>query len=112
MDLKHRSKYVTTGVEAAPHRSLFYALGYTDEELSRPLVGVCSAYSEIVPGHFHLEKIVEAVKAGVRMAGVPVLFPSIGVCDGISMGHGGMKATRLHRGTDRGFDRKHGNGTL
>ncbi|GAB1476124.1 dihydroxy-acid dehydratase [Bacillota bacterium] len=90
MDL--RSKKVTSGMERAPHRSLFYAMGYTDEELQRPLIGVVSAFSEIVPGHSHLDKIAEAVKAGVRMAGgTPVLVPAIGVCDGIAMNHEGMK---------------------
>ncbi len=87
-----RSDNVTKGVERAPMRSLFYALGYTKEELERPLIGIVSAYSEIVPGHMHLDKITEAVKAGVRMAGgTPVMVPSIGVCDGIAMGHIGMK---------------------
>ena len=72
--------------------AFFYALGYTDEEINRPLIGVVSAYSEIVPGHAHLDKLAEAVKAGVRMAGgTPILVPSIGVCDGIAMGHIGMK---------------------
>lgn len=90
MDL--RSKNVTQGVERAPNRSLFYAMGYTKEELERPLIGVVSAHSEIVPGHFHLDKLTEAVKAGVRMAGgTPIMIPSIGVCDGIAMGHIGMK---------------------
>ncbi|WP_338096700.1 dihydroxy-acid dehydratase [Methanorbis rubei] len=93
-----RSHTVTRGVERAPNRSLFYAMGYTEEELSRPLIGVVSAYSEIVPGHIHLDKIAEAVKAGVRMAGgTPVLIPSIGVCDGIAMGHSGMKYSLASR---------------
>ncbi|HIU36209.1 MAG TPA: dihydroxy-acid dehydratase [Candidatus Fimenecus excrementigallinarum] len=86
------SKNVFEGVERAPNRSLFYAMGYTKEELERPLIGVISAHSEIVPGHIHLDKIAEAVKAGVRMAGgTPIEVPSIGVCDGIAMGHTGMK---------------------
>lgn len=86
------SDNVTKGIEKAPMRSLFYAMGYTKEELERPLVAVVSAHSEIVPGHIHLDKIVDAVKAGVRMAGgTPVMVPAIGVCDGIAMGHGGMK---------------------
>ena len=86
------SESVLKGAERAPNRSLFYALGYTDEEINRPLIGVVSAYSEIVPGHAHLDKLAEAVKAGVRMAGgTPILVPSIGVCDGIAMGHIGMK---------------------
>ena len=86
------SDNVTQGVERAPMRSLFYAMGYTKEELDRPLIGVVSAHSEIVPGHMHLDKITEAVKAGVRMAGgTPIMVPVIGVCDGIAMGHEGMK---------------------
>ncbi|MST70063.1 dihydroxy-acid dehydratase [Mogibacterium kristiansenii] len=86
------SDNVTKGVEKAPMRSLFYAMGYTKEELERPLIGVISAHSEIVPGHIHLDKITEAVKAGVRMAGgTPIMVPAIGVCDGIAMGHEGMK---------------------
>ncbi len=93
-----RSDNVTKGAERAPNRSLFYAMGYTDEELSRPLIGVVSAHSEIVPGHLHLDKLAEAVKAGVRMAGgTPVLIPSIGVCDGIAMGHIGMKYSLASR---------------
>ena len=87
-----RSDNVTKGVERAPNRSLFYAMGYTKEELDRPLIGVVSAHSEIVPGHIHLDKIAEAVKAGVRLAGgTPIMVPAIGVCDGIAMGHLGMK---------------------
>lgn len=90
--MKWNSKNVTEGVERSPNRSLFHAMGYTDEELNRPLIGVVSAFSEVVPGHIHLDKIAEAVKAGVRMAGgTPILVPSIGVCDGIAMGHIGMK---------------------
>ena len=86
------SDNVKKGPERAPNRSLFYALGYTPEELDRPLIGVISAYSEIVPGHMNLDKLAEAVKAGVRMAGgTPILMPAIGVCDGIAMGHAGMK---------------------
>ncbi len=93
-----RSDNVTKGAERAPNRSLFYAMGYTKEELERPLIGVVSAHSEIVPGHIHLDKIAEAVKAGVRMAGgTPVLIPSIGVCDGIAMGHIGMKYSLASR---------------
>ncbi|MBQ6496128.1 MAG: dihydroxy-acid dehydratase [Firmicutes bacterium] len=87
-----RSDCVKKGVERAPNRSLFYAMGYTKEELGRPLIGVVSAKSEIVPGHMHLDKVAEAVKAGVRFAGgTPVEIPAIGVCDGIAMGHVGMK---------------------
>ncbi len=86
-----RSSSVKTGLERAPHRSLFKALGLTDEEMNRPLIGIVSAKSEVVPGHMHLDKIAEAAKAGVRMAGgTPMEFPSIGVCDGIAMGHIGM----------------------
>ena len=93
-----RSDNVKKGAERAPNRSLFYAMGYTEEELERPLIGVVSAHSEIVPGHIHLDKIAEAVKAGVRMAGgTPVLIPSIGVCDGIAMGHVGMKYSLASR---------------
>lgn len=93
-----RSDNVTKGAERAPNRSLFYAMGYTKEELERPLIGVVSAHSEIVPGHAHLDKIAEAVKAGVRMAGgTPILIPSIGVCDGIAMGHIGMKYSLASR---------------
>ena len=95
---KTRSTLVTEGVEKAPMRSLFYAMGYTEEELARPLVAVVSAHSEIVPGHMHLDKITEAVKAGVRMAGgTPIMVPSIGVCDGIVMGHVGMKYSLASR---------------
>ena len=90
--MSRRSDNVTKGVERAPMRSLFYAMGYTKEELERPLIGVVSAHSEIIPGHMHLDKIAEAVKAGVRMAGgTPIMVPAIGVCDGIAMGHVGMK---------------------
>lgn len=86
-----RSRYLTDKAETAPQRSLLYACGFTKEELDRPLIGVVSAYSEIVPGHIHLDKLTEAVKAGVRLAGgTPVTVPSIGVCDGIAMGHDGM----------------------
>ncbi len=83
---------VFKGPERAPHRSLFYALGLTSEEMKRPLVGVVSSFNEIIPGHIHLDKIAEAVKAGVRMAGgTPILVPAIGVCDGIAMNHPGMR---------------------
>lgn len=93
-----RSDSVKKGAERAPNRSLFYAMGYTKEELDRPLIGVVSAHSEIVPGHAHLDKIAEAVKAGVRMAGgTPILIPAIGVCDGIAMGHIGMKYSLASR---------------
>ena len=87
-----RSENIKLGAERTPNRSLLYALGYTDEELSRPLVGVVCSHNEIVPGHMHLDKIAEAVKAGIRAAGgTPVMFPAIAVCDGIAMGHQGMK---------------------
>ena len=86
------SDVVKKGLEKTPHRSLMKALGLTDEEISRPLIGVVSAKNEIIPGHTHLDKIAEAVKAGVRIAGgTPIEFPAIGVCDGIAMGHIGMK---------------------
>ena len=81
-----RSENVTRGVQQAPHRSLFNALGYTEEERNRPLIGIVSSYNEIVPGHMNLDKITEAVKMGVAMAGgTPVVFPAIAVCDGIAM---------------------------
>ncbi|MCQ2595037.1 MAG: dihydroxy-acid dehydratase [Treponemataceae bacterium] len=93
-----RSDIVKKGNERAPHRSLFRAMGYTDEELSRPLVGIVNAKNEIVPGHVHLQQIVEAVKAGIRMAGgTPVEFPAIAVCDGIAMGHEGMRYSLVTR---------------
>ena len=93
-----RSDNVTKGVERAPNRSLFYALGYTKEELERPLIGIVNSRNEIVPGHMNLDKITEAVKAGVRAAGgTPVEFPAIAVCDGIAMGHVGMKYSLVTR---------------
>ncbi len=93
-----RSERITKGVERAPHRALLHACGFTDEELRRPLIGIVSAYSEIVPGHVHLDKLANAAKAGVYMAGgTPVLVPSIGVCDGIVMGHFGMKYSLASR---------------
>lgn len=86
-----RSNLMKKGVERIPHRALFYALGFTDEELNRPIIGVVNAHNEIIPGHMHLDDIAEAVKAGIRMAGgTPVEFPAIGVCDGIAMNHEGM----------------------
>ena len=86
-----RSDLMKSGVDRIPHRALFRALGLTDEELSRPIIGVVSAKNEIIPGHMHLDKISEAVKAGIRMAGgTPIEFPAIGVCDGIAMNHEGM----------------------
>ncbi len=93
-----RSDAVKKGVQQAPHRSLFNALGYTQEERERPLIGIVSSYNEIVPGHMNLDKIVEAVKMGVAMAGgTPVVFPAIAVCDGIAMGHIGMKYSLVTR---------------
>ncbi len=93
-----RSDSVKKGVQQAPHRSLFNALGYTKEERERPLIGIVSSYNEIVPGHMNLDKIVEAVKMGVAMAGgTPVVFPAIAVCDGIAMGHIGMKYSLVTR---------------
>ncbi|MBQ7379587.1 MAG: dihydroxy-acid dehydratase [Clostridia bacterium] len=89
---------VVTGVHNAPHRSLFHALGLTEEEQKRPLIGIVSSYNEIVPGHMNLDKIVEAVKLGVAMAGgTPIVFPAIAVCDGIAMGHVGMKYSLVTR---------------
>ena len=86
------------GVERAPNRSLMYALGLTEEEMRRPLIGVVSSYNEIVPGHMNLDKLADAVKAGVRAAGgTPILFPAIAVCDGIAMGHVGMKYSLVTR---------------
>ncbi len=86
-----RSAIMTQGLEKAPHRSLLHAVGLTNEELRRPLIGICNAANEIVPGHIHLDKIAEAVKAGVRLAGgVPIEFPAIAVCDGLAMNHNGM----------------------
>ncbi len=92
------SDSVKTGIQQAPHRSLFNALGITKEELSRPLIGIVSSYNEIVPGHMNLDKIVDAVKMGVAMAGgTPIVFPAIAVCDGISMGHTGMRYSLVTR---------------
>lgn len=92
------SDVVKKGIEKTPHRSLMKALGLTDEEIQRPLIGVVSAKNEIIPGHTHLDKISEAVKAGVRIAGgTPIEFPAIGVCDGIAMGHIGMKYSLASR---------------
>ena len=93
-----RSDAVKKGMQQAPHRSLFNALGFTEEEMKKPLIGVVSSYNEIVPGHMNLDKIVEAVKMGVAMAGgVPVVVPAIAVCDGIAMGHVGMKYSLVTR---------------
>ena len=93
-----RSDHVKAGIQQAPHRSLFNALGFTREEMQKPMVGIVSSYNEIVPGHMNLDKIVEAVKLGVAEAGgVPVVFPAIAVCDGIAMGHVGMKYSLVTR---------------
>ena len=93
-----RSDHVKSGVGQAPHRSLFNALGYTKEEMEKPLVGIVSSYNEIVPGHINLDKITDAVKMGVAMAGgTPIMIPAIAVCDGIAMGHVGMKYSLVTR---------------
>lgn len=93
-----KSDAVTKGMQQAPHRSLFNALGLTQEELDKPLIGIVSSYNEIVPGHMNLDKIVEAVKLGVAMGGgTPIVFPAIAVCDGIAMGHVGMKYSLVTR---------------
>lgn len=93
-----KSDAVKTGMQQAPHRSLFNALGMTEEEMKKPMVGIVSSYNEIVPGHMNLDKIVEAVKLGIAMAGgTPVVFPAIAVCDGIAMGHIGMKYSLVTR---------------
>ncbi|MBO5355859.1 MAG: dihydroxy-acid dehydratase [Clostridia bacterium] len=93
-----KKENVVTGVHNAPHRSLFHALGLTEEEQKRPLIGIVSSYNEIVPGHMNLDKIVDAVKIGVAMAGgTPIVFPAIAVCDGIAMGHTGMKYSLVTR---------------
>jgi len=93
-----RSDLMKKGLERAPHRSLYKAMGYTDEELSRPMIGVVNSANEIIPGHVHLNTITEDAKAGIRMAGgTPVTFPVIGVCDGIAMGHTGMKYSLASR---------------
>ena len=93
-----RSDLIKKGIERAPHRSLMKAMGYTNEEINRPLIGIAHAHNEIIPGHIHLDKIVDAVKAGVRMAGgTPIAFGTIGVCDGIAMNHTGMKYSLASR---------------
>lgn len=93
-----RSDAMKTGSTKIPHRSLFKALGLTDEEIRRPMIGVVCAKNDIIPGHIHLDKIAEAVQAGIRMAGgTPFVFPAIGVCDGIAMGHSGMKYSLISR---------------
>ena len=93
-----RSDLMKKGLEKAPHRSLFKAMGLTDEEIRRPMVGIANSANEIIPGHIHLDKIAEAVKAGVRLAGgTPIEFCTIGVCDGIAMNHEGMKYSLASR---------------
>lgn len=93
-----RSDSVKKGIEKAPHRSLFKAMGYTDEEINKPLIGIVNAKSDIVPGHIHLDSVVEAVKAGILAnGGTPIVFPSIGVCDGIAMGSIGMNYSLVTR---------------
>jgi dihydroxy-acid dehydratase len=96
--MKRRSAQMTEGPQRAPHRSLMKALGWTDSEIHMPIIGVVSGANEIIPGHIHLDRIVEAVKSGVRHGGGnPVAFPVIGVCDGIAMGHTGMKYSLVSR---------------
>jgi dihydroxy-acid dehydratase len=93
-----RSDNVKTGAERAPNRSLMYALGLTKEEMERPLIGIVDSRNDVVPGHMHLDKITEAVKTGVLLAGgTPLVFPAIAVCDGIAMGHEGMKYSLVTR---------------
>jgi dihydroxy-acid dehydratase len=93
-----RSDLMKKGYERAPHRSLFKAMGYTDEEIAQPMIGVVNSYNEIIPGHIHLNMITQDVKAGIRMAGgTPIEFPAIGICDGIAMGHTGMKYSLASR---------------
>ncbi len=92
------SSKVKEGIQQAPHRSLFHALGFTEEEMKKPMIGIVCSYNEIVPGHMNLDKICEAVKLGIAQAGgVPVMFPAIAVCDGIAMGHSGMKYSLVSR---------------
>ena len=93
-----RSDKITQGVNAAPQRALLHALGLTDKEIGKPIIGIVSSQNEIVPGHMNIDKIVEAVKLGVAMAGgIPIVFPAIAVCDGIAMGHAGMKYSLVTR---------------
>ncbi len=92
------SDSVKKGADRAPHRSLFKAMGYTDEEIARPLVAIVNAKNDIVPGHIHLDTIAQAVADGIRMAGgTPMMFPAIGICDGIAMGHAGMRYSLASR---------------
>lgn len=93
-----RSDITKKGSQRSAHRSLFHAMGYTNEELQRPMIGVVNSFNEIVPGHMHLREIADAVKMGVAEAGgMPVEFPAIAICDGIAMGHDGMKYPREPR---------------
>ncbi|HIJ39949.1 MAG TPA: dihydroxy-acid dehydratase, partial [Deltaproteobacteria bacterium] len=93
-----KSDAIKKGIDRAPHRSLFKAMGYTDEEIQRPMIGIASSRNEIIPGHIHLDRIVEAVRAGIYMAGgTPMVFGTIGVCDGIAMNHEGMKYSLASR---------------
>ena len=93
-----KSNLLKQGIQNAPHRALYHALGLTDEEINRPFIGIVSSYNEIVPGHMNIDKIVEAVRLGVAMAGgTPIVFPAIAVCDGIAMGHTGMKYSLVTR---------------
>lgn len=93
-----RSDIITKGINASPQRALLHALGITNEELGKPIIGIVSSYNEIVPGHMNIDKVVEAVKQGVAMAGgIPIVFPAIAVCDGIAMGHAGMKYSLVTR---------------
>jgi len=93
-----RSDVMKKGVAKSPHRSLFKAIGYTDEELQKPIIGIANSFNEIIPGHIHLKTLVEAVKTGIRMAGgTPMEFNTIGICDGIAMNHEGMKYSLVSR---------------
>ena len=93
-----KSNDVKKGIERAPHRALFKAIGYTDEEIKRPLIGIANAVNTAIPGHVHLDTLAQAVKAGIYMAGdTPVEFGTIGVCDGIAMNHTGMKYSLASR---------------
>ena len=93
-----RSENLTKGVTRTPHRSLLKALGLTDEELKKPLIGIANSYNEVIPGHMHLKQLVQAVKDGIRNAGgIPMEFNTIGVCDGLAMNHEGMKYSLVSR---------------
>jgi dihydroxy-acid dehydratase len=96
--LKHRSRIIIEGIERAPHRSLFKAMGYTNEDLAKPFIGIANSWNEIIPGHLHLNEISKYVKDGtISAGGVPIEFNTIGICDGIAMGHEGMKASLISR---------------